>query len=347
MKRLSFLLGLLFFVACEKNIEPGVIPEPEVEVKPSISPDSILLNLKCKLDFEAESMTKGNNDDLYAIRVYQFNGELLNGLAVTPVIAYGTFDDLSKAVIKLAKKYKYYLEVAYVPDGKNQVHKHSDGHYGVPFDAVWNKNGALNEVVYCSTSSEPVWSLGSGATQKKGISDYMVQSNNWSQIVRYQGVAMCDPNISSTIDVKLYYQMIGFRIKISDFENGKVILKGIHGHQYSTTPDNSKNGLIDVVIGPDHMPCASDYTQKLGEDYDALLSSEEMYSKIEFMPESVSIIYKSTSGEEVLLYQNSNFKYEPKTRYILSFSLSDAIANGGITAEVEDNTEMTEKEFAF
>ena len=61
--------------------------------------------------------------------------------------------------------------------------------------------------------------------------------------------------------------------------------------------------------------------------------------------EGVKIIYSTTSGEDVLLYENNSFTVKPNTRYTLSFSLSDAIANGGITAEVEETQEMNEKEF--
>lgn len=346
MKLLTILAVFIFFVSCDKNIkhEDSPTPNPEIPQNPLISPDSVLLHMSSSLDFENEPLLKSNENSLYALRVKQGSGN-------DDIVAYGTFDDLSKAVIKLSKRHVYTIDLAYVPNGKNLIHKHEDGHYGVPFDAVWNKNGELNEVVYCATSSEPVWGLSYGATQEKGISDYMVQSNDWSTVTRYQGVAMCVPNVSADVSLKLYYQMIGFRIKISDFKDGKVTIKGRFGHSYSVTPDNEGNGLIDIVVCPSTMPTSRlFYTYNSASTSGELveLTSEELYAKIMESynsSEGVKIIYSTTSGEDVLLYENNSFTVKPNTRYTLSFSLSDAIANGGITAEVEETQEMNEEEF--
>lgn len=339
MKRLFISIALAAsFIACNKvTPEPKPTPEPEPE-EPVLSPDSTYVALKTSLDFSTELLTRaGGQTDLYGIRVYQISQD---GPIIT---AYGTFDDLSKAVIKMAKAYKYGIDVTYIPDGKNLVHCYSDGHFGVPFDAVWNKNGSLNEVMYTRMGEEPVWDFGYGVVQEKGITDYMVQSNNWSSVTRYQGVAICDPSVEPTVEVKIYAQMIGFRIAISDFEKGSVTLGGNFGHKYKVTPDANKSALIDIVVCLEEMPSVSGdsyiYTQPDIDPVECINNRE--------CNQSVQLIYNDGSGNDVLLYSASNFHVKRNTRYTMSFSLSDAINNGGITVTTVDEGEMNESGFQF
>ncbi len=338
MKRYLILISLLTaFVSC-KHVGPETIPEPEPDPEvPVISPDSALVSLKASLDFTAEPLTKaGSSDDLYGIRVYQITG---NGPIMT---AYGTFDDLSKAVVKMAKAYKYGIDVTYIENGKNLVHKFSDGHYGTPFDAVWNSNnGSLNQVLYTKSGDQPVWPFTYGVVQEKGITDYMVQSNNWSSVTRYQGIAICNPKEQSTVDVKMYAQMVGFRIAISDFEKGSVTLGGTYGHKYTVKPDANHSALLDVVVCIELMPSVSEesyiYSQ---EDIDPI---EYIYAKDRY--HTVELIYNDGEGNDIVLYSNVSFYVKRNTRYTMSFSLSDAIRNGGITASIVDEGEMNEEDF--
>ena len=169
---------LLAIFSCNKPIDKN--PE-ETELTPVISPDSVYVSLKANLSFSEQTLTKaGSADDLYGIRVYQFvkTTNPQYDFTESRYAAYGTFDDLSKAVIKMAKSYKYGIVVTYIPNGKKLVHQFADGHYGVPFHAVHVANGALNQVMYCQPGT-PAWDFTSGAVQEKGITDYMIQSNNY------------------------------------------------------------------------------------------------------------------------------------------------------------------------
>lgn len=340
MKRLfSFIALLLAFVACHRitpDPEPQPEPEPELVV-PVLSPDSTYVSLKAALDFSEEPLTKaGSQDDLYGIRVYQITD---SGPVMT---AYGTFDDLSKAIVKMAKAYKYGIDLTYIPNGKNLVHRYSDGHYGVPFDAVWNSNnGTINQVLYTKSGDQPVWPFTYGVVQEKGITDYMVQSNNWSSVTRYQGVAICNPAVDSSVDVKLYAQMIGFRIAISDFEKGSVSLGGTYGHKYVVRPDANKSALIDIAVCLELMPSISQEMEIFShDDVDIVqyIMDKDCYHTVE-------LIYNDGSGNDIVLYSNVNFYAKRNTRYVMSFSLSDAIRNGGITASTVNEGEMTESDF--
>ena len=138
MKRYYTLLLIALLASCIQEpvvesdmLTPNLVNEPESE-EPSLSSDSVLVSLKTNLDFNSEPMTKASTlNDLYGIRVYQIGND-----ASARCIAYGTFDDMDKVVIKLAKASKYGIDVTYIPNGKNLVHRYSDGHYGVPFDVV-------------------------------------------------------------------------------------------------------------------------------------------------------------------------------------------------------------------
>ena len=59
----------------------------------------------------------------------------------------------------------------------------------------------------------------------------------------------------------------------------------------------------------------------------------------------VNISYTDDGGNELVLYHNQTFNPERNTKYVLKFSLSDAIANGGISANLADEGEMGEKDF--
>ena len=329
---------LTVVIGCSKsNPTPNPDPDPVI---PTISPDSALVSLKTSLDFTAEPLSKaGSQDDLYGIRVYQFSqsGPLL--------VAYGTFDNLSTAVVKLAKAYKYGIDVTYIQNGKNLVHKYSEGYYGVPFDNVIHANHSpLNQVTYLKSLDDQVYPISSGAVQEAGITEYGIEYNYWSTVNRYQGIAVCDPSKQESVEVKLYLQMIGFRISISDFENGTVTLCGQYGHKYRATPNANKEGLIDIVVCLESMPSVTEevylWTQEEPNVVIDHINSKERN-------ETVMLSYSDNDGNITNLYMNTNFRAKRNTRYTMSFSLSDAIRNGGITASIVNEGNMTEEGFQF
>ena len=328
---------LAVVIGCSKS-NPNTPTEPEPDI-PTISPDSALVSLKTSLDFTAEPLSKaGSQDDLYGIRVYQLSksGPLL--------VAYGTFDNLNTAVVKMAKAYRYGIDVTYIQNGKNLVHKYSQGYYGVPFDNVIHANHSpLNQVTYLKSLDDQVYPISSGAVQEAGITEYGIEYNYWSSVKRYQGVAVCDPSKQESVEVKLYLQMIGFRISISDFESGTVTLCGQYGHKYRATPNANKEGQIDIVVCLESMPSVSEesylWTQQDVDVIEHILNKERN--------QTVMLTYSDNDGNITNLYMNTNFRAKRNIRYTMSFSLSDAIRNGCITASIVNEGDMTEAGFQF
>ena len=355
----SIILSTLAIISCQKieKSAPEIPSEPDTP-QPVISADSVMVSICSNIDISSSPLTKASsNDGLYALRVYQFFDD---GYNQGPLIAaYGTFDDLGKAVIKLSKKSVYGFDLAYIPNAKTSV-QHSGDYYGVPFDAVWAPNGAINELVYVGTSTTKVWPLTYGATQEKGISDNKVQENNWSTIQRYQGVAFCDPAVSSSVNITLYSMMIGFHLEISDFTEGEVCISGWYGHKYMVKPSNG-SGVLDVVVQMENMPSCSIIRAEENVhnvDYDELAKYVvDNYSDFTMeysggaygntYDSVVNITYFDNAGNEVILYRNNYFGYKRNTRYTLKFSLSDAIRNGGISSTIADEGEMANEEFPF
>ena len=342
-KNLLFFFLVVACISCTKNAAPLDSPSDN---DPVISPDSVLVSLNANIGIEKVPLTKsGSSDDLYAVRIYQyFTGQI----GEARIAAYGTFDDLSKAIVKMSKKHLYGIDIAYIPNAKNLVY-HSGDSWGVPFNAVWNENGGLNEMMYPGLSAEPVWGLGEGAIQEKDITDYRVQSNNWSTIQRYQGVAFCNPAVSSSVNITLYTMMVGFRLEISDFTSGTVSIGGMHGHKYSAKPDNG-SAILDIVVCMDNLPTCSSLNNPdelaNAQSFDSFAKEYMEHYSDRINPDSpVNISYTDDGGNELVLYHNQTFNPERNTKYVLKFSLSDAIANGGISANLADEGEMGEKDF--
>lgn len=323
--------------------------DPDLPDTPEINADTVEVSVKSAIHIDSEPLsTRSSTNDLYAIQVWQkvpTTNDIGYSWTEYFTYAHGYFDDLSKAVIKLAKRYNYGITIAYIPNGKNLLHQYPDGVYGVPCYNAWGRNGALNELVY-GDGFELV-NIGCGASQAKGIDDYMIQSNGWSPIERYQGVVVdFNPNTESTINIKLYRMMIGFKLDISDFNEGVVTIRSAHGHKYHAYSDGNGRGTLDIIIETETMPTASNidhyYTNQWYGEGDL-----EYYTNLMLHngTTQVHISYLNKKGETIDLYRNMYFEYTRNTKYKLSFSLSDAIRNGGISAEVVKDEEMTEAEF--
>jgi hypothetical protein len=298
--------------------------------------DTIEVGIRTSLDFTSSPMTKGvANRDLYGIRVYQ---KTPTGMIM---MAYGTFDDLSLVAIKMAKTSKYGIDLTYIPNGKNIVYEDTDGHYGVPFSPVWTSSEPdLNQVKYIDPG-EAVWSLSYGAVQEVGITDYRIQSNNWSTVRRYQGIALCDPTEDNIVDIDLYLQMVGFKISVTEFETGTITFGGDFGHKYTVTPDANNEAVIDIEVCMESMPSIAEYPwdqefDKTAPFVDNILNSQRN--------QTVRLTY-SDGTDETVLYYNFEYKVTRNTRYNMSFSLLDAIEGKTINSNIVDEGEMTETYF--
>lgn len=345
-------------ISCsEKEDLPQTPPSTDsdfpTDTESSIHPDSVLVSVTPSMYIDSEPLgTRASNNDLYALQVWvQLKPENGTGYYISTLpYAHGYFDDLSKVVLKLAKKQTYGFTVAYIPNGKNLLYQYPDGHYGCPCHTQWGKNGALNEIVYGDEFE--LTGLGGGVTQAKGVASYRVEDNAWNSIERYQGVVVdFDPNASSTVNIKLYRMMIGFKLDISDFHSGVVTIRGTHGYSYNAYPDGNGNGALDIVIETESMLIAADigmYGQIYPDDPNCENKeqlNEYIQSRLDGGTTQVHITYTTDKGEIINLYNNLYFAYNRNTKYKFSFSLSDAIQNGGIAAEIVEDGDMKEEDF--
>jgi len=366
MKKITSIITILVlsvgFVACtstEDTKPKGQTSREETNQDtpqlPEISPDSTWVSLGITL--EEEPLTKASSlNDLYAVQVYQMvpvdrTTTLGDKYIANLSYAYGYFDDLSKAVFKMSKSYTYAVIVAYIPNGKNVLYKYSDGHYGNPCSSIYFKDGSLNEIIYPTDGSEYMYMIQFGSSQAKDNKEWGLSNTLWNSIERYQGfVEKFDPKESSTVNVDLYRRMIGFRITVSDFEKGSVSIKG-DGITYTIdAPTSGTTATKEFIIETPNMPVLPEFPPY---DYYAYgtedEATEEYKEKCRYQREegwdSLYILYTDSSGDTITLYANDCFTYIRNTMYTLSFSLSDAIRNGGITTTVVDGTDMAEEEF--
>ncbi len=326
----------------DEMIEPTPTPTPEPYVDSDTITTSFKLGGEILQSQESLSTRAFGANDLFGVNVYQSMKEQSADSLFASMYnyAYGYFDDLSSVVLKLAKSRYYHFEMVYIPDGKNLIHQYSDGHYANPFACIFSQNpynGKLNEVVYSTENSLSM--LNYGASQGKGITDYMIQSNQFNKIERYQGLKwnFHATDDSKTVSINLYRMMVGIKLIVDDFTEGTIILSSDSGIKYTLAPaaDSSTN-ILDIVVELPSMPTLG----RVGDGTPEKPFTDECVG-------GLLIYYRGKDGKEIPLYSNRSFKFKRLTRHVLQFSLSDAIANGGITPELKDdpNAEMPDNEW--
>lgn len=342
----SFVLGSVIIASCAKINEEDNEKDPTIPINP-ISPDSTYVSMGIGGEFVASPLSKaGSSNDLFAVNVRRVDS---NGqFSTVSNYAYGVFDDIGKAVFKLAKRYYYAFEVACIPNGKNVLYKYREGVYGVPCYSVEDGYAEVNKIVYSSNSA---LCIGTNDAQDRNHSQYQARYNEWSPIERYQGVcARFDPNTSDNVVVDLYRQMVGFTITIEDFTSGTVTIHGMcedaHRYSVSAVPGQNKQVLKAVFESPT-MP----YIGKGEFPINIIEASEEEIKQYEyditnFGENQVYIRYSDGESKDIILYYRFDFKFQRNTNYSLTFSLSDAIANGGISVNlVDEGDEMNNLPF--
>lgn len=363
MKMLGSLLAmccLVLMTACgtvtpETPVETPTGPDvPETPELPEISPDSTWVNFKSELEFGEEPLVKsgGTHNDLYIVGVAQivpFDGSDGSDNICYRRYAWGYFDNLDLAIFKLSKLHKYSFVMAYIPNGKNLIYRYSDNSYGCPCE-IWGGGGAktLNEIYYDVEGYEHWPTLDEG----KSSTTNRKEGKSWNNIVRYQGVVeRVDPSEHSSVTIKLYRMMIGFKITIDDFTEGYVEVVGDESYKISPSK-NSTSNTLEFEIQTPSMPMWG-FNRGFGAGGD-VFSADEYYGytpeelesrildNINYGCTGIHLSYTDKSGTKISLYTKQQFFFKRNTKYTLRFSLSDAISNGGITPEVVDEGEMEE-----
>jgi len=352
---IQFLLisfSLILF-SCTKQAVPGEEGNQESEVTP-VS-DTAKVSIATSFVFGEEPIkSKAGSTDLYVVQVLQMipTGDVGNQYVVYQNYAWGVFDDISLVTLKLFKKAQYSLVVAYFPDGKNTLYHNADGTYGNPCCSIYGNTPKLNDVLYSTNSLDGPSTgncnvaLSAGDAQDQNTSSPLQRDNSWSNVERYQGVIQrFTPADQMKLTVKLYYQMYGFKITVDDFTKGHIELRGMgtDGHVYKIYPSQTSSTTeYSFIIETANMPIPGygNIMSMTDEELEAMTIEQSNYGF-----DQVHISYIDEENDQINLYSNFNFKYTRNTRYNLRFSLSDAMANGGIGVDVIKEETMTDAEF--
>ncbi len=352
-KTILLLAAWAVLAACgnpQKPLNPLIPDDPDqpVVVPPAISPDSVFVAVSSRFAFGEEPLKSkaDGRDGLYVVGIHQIIPTVSlvgNHYSRYANFAFGVFDDLGLAVFKLAKKFHYGICVAYLPDGKNQLKTYQDGFYGVPCRSLYATSGSpahtvcgLNQIVYGYDTPDLEW----GFAEAKGTDNLL-----WNTVERYQGyVDDWDPAQGDQLEIELYRMMMGMRITVTDFTKGRLEIYGEENFsiRYSLVPDASGSAELDLVMETPWMPF---YGQALGSydefwDLDGMTASdleEIRQQRINYGQSDVNIKYYDEQGQELVVYARTGMQLKRNTRYTLSFSMSEAIANQGIKTKVLEN----------
>ena len=150
--------------------------------------------------------------------------------------------------------------------------------------------------------------------------------------------------------------MVGIKLIIDDFTKGTVTVSSTYGKKYSVSPaSNSNTNTLDIVVELLDMPIVGTLfngtdvgaMNKPIEEFTEIVNSEKPFYDV--WPGALFITYKDENSDEITLYANQLFNYKRLTKHVLQFSVSDAIANGGIQPNIKDdiNGDLTEESWSW
>lgn len=93
------------------------------------------------------------SNDLYGFQIYRCDNIDSEYPETQYKVCYGIFDNADNIEIELSNKYRYNIEMVYIPNGKNLIYYHSSGCYELPFNEFFWKPTALNIVYYSESNN--------------------------------------------------------------------------------------------------------------------------------------------------------------------------------------------------
>jgi len=162
---LCALIACIAMTACSNENDNALLGNEEPDVY------TVKLGMAGEiLDITEEPLTRATGDDLYGIQVYSCPA---NAEKTTwTYYAYGLFDDIETAEIKLLNGYKYKFETSMIVDGKNTIYhlkniENNDIYeYAKPFLTTGDNGGAaLLNNIFNYSSSTYMWGLYKGLSQ--------------------------------------------------------------------------------------------------------------------------------------------------------------------------------------
>lgn len=341
-KVISYLKGIILMsalvlipAACSQGTadEPEpVIPENPNDVPDVVESDSVLVSFAPQsLEWEVSPMSRASNDDLYAVVIYQSNTEIdKHGTEVQSALTL--FDDPNLISLKLAKNQYYHFVMTYIPNGKNVIEKIGDG-WGAPFILTKEPDltPELNTVVYKNVNYSNIGFV-AASSQAKGITESLDGYNTINEVLRYMGSYR---NFKPTennqkIPIELYRWQYGIKINVTDFKEGKLIYQSIldrNSRSLTLQSNASGTGTMEYILEypiDTNIFCMFEYE-----------NASEFAENYRF-GDNMTIIWETPEKEEITLWSSwgQSFPFKRMKMHTLEFSLSDAIANGGISPDL-------------
>lgn len=336
------ILSILTLIPAACSQGAGDEPEPVIPEPPGgeevLEGDSVMVSFAPQsLEWSVSPMSRASSDDLYAVRVYQSNNEI-EDYEGTVESAIALFDDPNLISLKLAKNQYYHFVMVYIPNGKNVIEKIGENTWGAPFslEDYPESTPKLNSVVYSLPVNTTGFVDSPSHESGKGITNSKPSFNSINEVLRYMGVYRnFKPNENNQkVPIALYRWQYGIKITATDFKEGTI--------KFMSVID--KNARILTMQSNSSETSTMEYNLEFPTLYIAqrMLAYENAnefaneYGEKQFTGgEDKKIVYVSPGGEEVMLWSSSGaFPFKRMKMHTLEFSLSDAIANGGISPDL-------------
>ncbi len=315
---LFYFCSLLSLICCADKIENNQDDEELIAIK---------LKAGGELIESQVPLTRASSSALYGIQVYKYN----DNEKETEYIAFGIFDDLSKAEILLPKNKKVDIEMTYIPNGKDVIYYHTSMDcWELPFNTVGWGASPLNTIVY--SKSERLYALGDGMNNSYDNSNRM--SAAFNEVDRYYGYYKdYTPSENGVIVIDMKRAVFGLTFKAKKNEaktydkilvqlNADTGFGGFPAKKYYITID--PNSEVSELVIP----------------YICFMNVKECVMNPEYR-EVIKISIGTDERPDEILYEDISLKRN--TMHIYEF---DAIDQGdipnGITAQT-DNTPMEDE----
>lgn len=230
-----FIAFSLFAALCSCSTD-------EIPEQPANEPKvyEVSLGLAGEITSITESpITKAAPNDLYGIQVYSAPNDS-TGMENYSNYAYGIYDDLSSAKIKLLEGYKYKFECTMVVDGKSRIYGYNNGTYFGYHAPFYVNNVGLGEVKNAFTYS--VWNTINNINYGSAeliYADNSTKNYGRPNIDRYIGsTSGFVPTGSNSVSIFMKRAIFGVRFIAEGLTSGKLKIEMDQAPGMELTPEN-------------------------------------------------------------------------------------------------------------
>lgn len=265
--------------------------------------------------------------------------------------------------------------LTYIPNGKNELYSQTTSN-GVWFSYPFCEK--INELYYGYAFS--YLNEGKFALKKNrgNAVDY------FTSVERYQGVKwnVLASDSTTTIAINLYRMMTGIKLVAEDFTSGTMCVYGMSSGTHrnwseehklepamdtiintrdTIMPDSTvvtlrdtiiqaaKESILDITVQTPLMPVASKFSNYALAGYDRfgkkIMEEQPFYDE---QDGALQVVYKDTTGVEVILYSNEKFEFKRLTKHVIKLNVEKILneKEAGFEPDVKDDpsTPMGEEE---